>query len=670
MSPAAVGLTVVCMLLVVLLPGLLVGAAAGLRGWLLAGTAPLLSYAVGGLAGPWLHGLGLPFNGWTFAAATGVFVAAGLGLRWLTRRRTPSLRPVQRRRPAPQTTGRLEAPLWPGVLQAAVVGCTLLGAAVGVYTVLHGIGRLDAIPQDWDAAFHANGIRYAADTGDGGLYGMSGVNKYGGGTALFYPNAYHLLATVAYQLTGSPIPAILNANTVLLPGLLALSLVTLVREFRGRAVLACCVALLAVAPATLLYASMARGPLLPFLLGLTLLPLGAVVLHRFLHDKRLSTGLLLALCAAGLLVIHPSTLLAGVLFALPMLGQRWLARGARRIGGDLLGLATVGVAAALLAAPQLLGAVGRPSDAGPMQWPVTHDVQSAVGALVVFQHAEPHPQLWLAAALVLGVAFSPRLGGLRWVAATAALTSTMWVVVATTDDPTVVDLSQPWWNDPWRFVAMAALPLTVLAAHGLAETQAWLRDRMHATRRREHATRERLVLGGAAAVVLVLFTGGTKLLYSGYNAGVVSTGYGAERVNADEARAMLELARLARPADWAMNDRFDGTVWTYAVSGVRTIAAHYDEVRLSDEAYLLGDGFRRYRTDPAVQDAVERLNVQWVIVGKHGFIRDKQRSPGLEGYDDLPFLTKVYDNPGAAVYRLMPARAATSASSQRPPSPR
>src|SRR5690606_40721399 len=31
-------------------------------------------------------------------------------------------------------------------------------------------GELDAIPQRWDPVFHANGIRYIAETGDGGLY--------------------------------------------------------------------------------------------------------------------------------------------------------------------------------------------------------------------------------------------------------------------------------------------------------------------------------------------------------------------------------------------------------------------------------------------------------------------------------------------------------------------
>lgn len=81
MGPAASVLTVACMLLVVVLPGLAVGLAAGLRGWVLAGCAPLLSYGVAGLSGPWLDGLGIPYDPWSLALATGLFAVLGFGLR-------------------------------------------------------------------------------------------------------------------------------------------------------------------------------------------------------------------------------------------------------------------------------------------------------------------------------------------------------------------------------------------------------------------------------------------------------------------------------------------------------------------------------------------------------------------------------------------------------------
>jgi hypothetical protein len=53
---------------VLAVPGGLIGVAAGLRGWALAGLAPLLTYAALGLAGPWLSVIGLKYNVGTAAA--------------------------------------------------------------------------------------------------------------------------------------------------------------------------------------------------------------------------------------------------------------------------------------------------------------------------------------------------------------------------------------------------------------------------------------------------------------------------------------------------------------------------------------------------------------------------------------------------------------------------
>ena len=88
-SAVSIALTVIIAVLVIAVPGLLVGFAAGLRGWRLAGMAPLFSYAVGGLTGPWAAALGLSFSVWTYLAGTALFAGVACGLRILTRRLRP-----------------------------------------------------------------------------------------------------------------------------------------------------------------------------------------------------------------------------------------------------------------------------------------------------------------------------------------------------------------------------------------------------------------------------------------------------------------------------------------------------------------------------------------------------------------------------------------------------
>lgn len=627
-------LSVSIAIVVIAVPGLVTGLAAGLRGWALAGLAPPLSYAVGGLTGPWAAAAGLPFTPLTYAVSTIGFAAIAFGVRRFTVRRWP---------PEP------EPGWWARRGHLAVAACLLFAAAIGATAALLGLGHLGALPQGFDAVYHGNAVRSIADTGDGSLFGTGHVNWYGDAAPVFYPNAYHLLAAVTYRLSGASIPATLDANTVLLPGLLALSLVTLVREFRGRAVLAGAVALTAVAPVTGLYESMERGPLLPFALGVALTPLAAVALRRYLERVAPDTGLVLLLAAVGLLCVHSSTLFGGILFAGPLLVQRRLA-GWRRLGRDLLALLPIAVGSLLVAWLQLSGALGLATGTLPYYgWPSEYRASTALGALLGFQHFEPHPQVWLSVAVFLGIVFFAWAAELRWIGLSAGLTGLAYLAVASSNAPIVMALSRPWWDDPYRFFSMATVPLSVLAAHGLASAQAWLRDRLPS----------RVPAAALAGVVLLGFVLLSNGLYVRSNGAEVYGGYQAAdpetlRVTPGEEAAMTELGERAKPGEWAMNDRFDGTAWTYALTGIRTVAAHFDETSPPSDAVVLANRFRNYSTDPAVRAAVRRLNIHWVILGKPSTEPGKPYQPGLLGLAGEPFLSEVWHNPDAVIYRLTP----------------
>lgn len=608
-------LTILVYLLVIFVPGALIGALAGARGWLLAGLAPVLTYGVAGLAGPWYALAGVRFTVTSFLAATAVFAA----FAWLLGRK-----------PGPDH-------LWDRRGHLAVLACLLAAAMAGARTVLLGIGRIDAVPQGYDAVYHGNGIRYIAETGDGSLTGMGTLNWYPNG--LFYPNAYHLIGSLIYRLTGSGIPEVLDSGSVLLPGLLALSMVVLVRRFRGRAVLAGAVALVCVAPVTLLYESLDHGPLLPFLLGLALTPAGAVALAEYLRRPGRDTGFLLAAVVLGLLSIHSSTLFGGTLFALPLFVRHW-----RNLAKLLPVVAACGFAGWF----HLAGAIGLVSGALPYQgWPTETTTNKAVGIVLTFQNTESHAQLWLAAALLAGLITWRRLGELRWIAATALLTGLLAVAVLSMGSPLVKAISRPWWNDPHRLIALSALPLCVLAAHGLAEVQRYLRDRFS-------------LAPAFGVLTLATFYVASNALYTVPNAAVIQPGYGPHDgiaeddlpVSHDERQAMLRLGELAAPGEWAMNDRADGSAWTYAISGVRTVAAHYDPALPTPEYLLLAARFRDYATDPRVHEMVRRMHIRWVILGRGGFPHDAPREPGLVNLDGLPFLRVAYRNAGAVVYRL------------------
>ncbi|AXB48861.1 hypothetical protein A4R43_28200 [Amycolatopsis albispora] len=618
-------------LLVLGAPGVLVGAAAGLRGWRLAGLAPLLGYAVGGIFGPLLPLVGLPFNGYSFVAGTLLLTALAAATRRF------------------RQAGVVHDRVWAPRAHAGVVACVLLAAGIGAYAVYSGLGGIDAISQGFDAPFHANGIRYIAESGDSGLFGLGSLHWYDDG--LFYPNGYHLPAALVFQLTGATVPAVLNAHTMLSGGLLALSTVTMVRHFGGRAVLAGACALTTVGATMVTYGAWS-SPLLPYTLAVALTPLIVVAGHRYLQRPAADTGLVLAAGAVALLAVHSSALFGGLLFVVPLLVWRRRAR-------DLVVLLPVLLGGAVLALPHLLGALQLASSFTYTGWVANTTPSQAVGELLLFSHNSLDPQLLLAGAVVLGLIGFRRLGELRWTAGSAALFGLLYLAVATSDHPLVMAIARPWWDDKFRLVAMAGLAMCVLAGHGIAEVQRVLRD-----------------LGGrfaprvAGALAAVLAFGGFLVLSQGSylrdNADYVALTWGntarapdaAVVVTPHEAAAMLELGKRAKPGEWAMNDWFDGSVWTYAIGGVRTIIAHDERAGRQADTELLTQHFAEYGTSSAVRDAVERRNLHWVLVtAKSGEVNSTKRSPGMAALDGLPFLEVVYRNPDATLYRILRAEA-------------
>lgn len=628
--------TLLTMAAAIFLPGLAIGAAAGLRGWILAGSAPVLSYAAVGVAGPWFALAGVPFTLTTVA----LFVVALAALAALLRRRWPSRQPA-RRTP------------WSRHAHQGVVVFLLLGALIGGFTVLWGMGGLHAIPQGFDTPLHANGIRYIAETGDGSLHGMNSVHRWGDTEKLFYPNAYHLLGALVYQITGAPIPAILNANSVLTPGLLALSLVTMVRVFRGRAVFAGGVAVLAVVPATLLYAMLA-GPLLPFMLAMALLPVLPALLAHHLERPASDTGFVLVAGAVGALSVHSSTAFSCLLFVIPLLVYRWR-RNLPRLRRDAVALLCAGVAAAVVAAPHLVGAVGRAASPYPYSgWPSHRSIPEALAQLFSFRSSGGISHIALLVVTVVGILTCRRLGRLRWMGATAVIAGTLWVLVAAFDDEFVVTLARPWWDDPMRLMALAAMPLTVLAAHGISEIQRWLRNALDARIFHPRDLHPSARAATTAAVAVALFCLASGGFYVRSNAELVGGHIGHGRVvTPGEAQAMIELGKIAAPGEWVMNDRYDGTVWTYALSGVRTVAGHFGGALLPSDAKLLARKFNEYSDNTDVRAAVKRRNVKWVIVGRKGFLPHFRRQPGMTGLEKAPFLREVYRNDDAVIYRIL-----------------
>jgi len=181
-------LTAVVMLIA---PGAVLGRAGGLRWPLAVAVAPVLTYGVAALAIVPFGALGIRWNAASAAAVLAGVTVVVFAYRVLLERRglAPTPAPAQPR-----------GPDWAALTAGAGV---VLGAAAIAYVGWRGLTYWQSIPSNWDSMWHANTIRWILDTGQASPTHMGELRNVETKDTLYYPSAFHALAAVFAELTGS-----------------------------------------------------------------------------------------------------------------------------------------------------------------------------------------------------------------------------------------------------------------------------------------------------------------------------------------------------------------------------------------------------------------------------------------------------------------------------------
>ncbi|MEB3024171.1 DUF6541 family protein, partial [[Mycobacterium] crassicus] len=186
------GFGMIAALLLLVLPGTLVGAGARLS-WPLAVTVgPALTYGLVGLVIVPFGAVGIPWNAGTACVALVVVGAAVAGS-------AKGLRALLARRPSIHVSAP-GSDLGPTLIVAAGV---LLGMLLIGWAAVRGIGNWQSIPSTWDAVWHANTVRFILDTGQASPTHMGELRNVETHAPLYYPSAFHALTAVLCQLTGA-----------------------------------------------------------------------------------------------------------------------------------------------------------------------------------------------------------------------------------------------------------------------------------------------------------------------------------------------------------------------------------------------------------------------------------------------------------------------------------
>jgi hypothetical protein len=654
------------LLLVVLafwLPGTVVGLALGLRSWTLGAAAPALTFGVIALGVPVLGHLGIRWGVWSVAAwALLLSTAALVGTRMLAR---PA--PARDNAPDPGVSA------WRSALVVAlgVAG----GMAVGVATFLGGVGRLDAVHQDWDAPYHGNLIRWIAETGNPLPSTLAPLANLPQGVPYFYPDAYHALLAPLLDQAGLTMPKLLNCAALVVVLTWPLAVAALGLAWRMPPLGAAIAALVSTWFGVFPYDSLWRGPLWPYVAGVALVPAVLALTRRALFPQPaapLAGPVGVGVATAGLVGLHTSLAFVLAVYGGMLLVALLLRLEPVRWRAAARSLALTLAAPAGLVLPVFLPALASAGGVLAAEWPQLSTPRQAVLQAATFSAPDLDIQYGLAVPALAGLVLLVRRRRLVWVVGAYLFFAAMFVAGAAYVLPPLRALTSVFYTDVWRIAAL--LPLAGALAIGelgarLAELAGFAAARWRTVRRvprraPEPGTVARYATAAAFVAVLTTVTSGAAV---DRNLHRLAASYGnGPTVSIGEEQAFAWLAPRVRPAERVVNDVADGGVWMYALAGVRPVNWTFYGALPGTDAQFLLDNLNRLDTDPRVRAVLETLNARYVLVGA-GEVRPwLGPSVGMKDLADVVGLREVYRNSEAVVYEVREEAAEPDTRAQSP----
>ena len=644
------------------LPGLIVSALLGLRGWRLAAIAPAVTFGLVATGGPVVDMLGarwslLSFAAWTAAIALLVAAAGWLWPRLFSAK--AARRVADDGSDDGSDDGADEGADDPGrpALRAlwehlVVGGGVLLGMVVGAVVFLRGTGGLGVTTQEWDAPFHANAVRWIADHGVAVAGSLAPTADLPAGTPYYYPITYHSLVAIVVQLFGADPSWALNAAALTVVLIWPLAVAALGMSWRVPAPIVAVAATVSTWFTAFPFDSLWRGPLWPFVAGLALLP-GVLAAGRLLIERGpfVRSAVAVALGVTGVVAMHPSLAFILLVYVLALAAALVLRLEPVRWRDVGLPLAVTAVLTLIVLLPVVLPARVQSAGVQGARWPEFATQPEGFGQVLLFSPVTTQPQWWLGLTGLVGVVLMILRRRLVWVVAAYLVIGGAYAATASMDNPLVNTISGPFYNDAWRLAAPLPLAGAFAVGEAVVALSAWLAPRIRL------GNSWRAVVGVATAGLVVLGLLGNGA-YMARNSQRLSMPYGdGPTVSAGELAAYRWLGAHVRPGERVMNDAHDGSVWMYSAAGVEPMVFTFYGAHPGTDAERLQNGLNQMDRVPSMRRLVEKAGVKYVIVGQ-GFVRPAMtRAAGLRNLDRVHGLERVFQNKDAVIYQVVAAAA-------------
>lgn len=615
--------------LVLLVPGAVLCALLGLRGFAVLAAAPPISVSIvacAAIVGPMMN------QPWSLLPVAVVWLIVGaiiLATRFVTRNRRTLFGPV-----------RADAPREPTFASVGWV----LGAGIIIVTICWVIGSPENFSIRWDNAFHMSAVRFALETQDASSLTIGRLTA-GSGSVDFYPAAWHGLVSLVATTTGADIPVAVNAVNVAIAacawvGGCVLLGATIARNAAIGAVAGGLVACLLHAFPLLL---LDWGVLYPNFLGYALLPAYvamAAILFRVKGVERtgpwLTPFLLLGLMAPGITLSHPSATLVAVVVATIFGSVRvweWaIPRSLERRRPIVIALATtlvlslVSLAAWTVARPPLSVA----------PWVAVQSIAQAAGELLLNAHLGRPISLLVSIAAIVGllVLCARRQFAL---AIFAVFVGVLFIASTGLRDEALRELFVgPFYGDNYRLAALTAIAVLPIAVVGLefVLTRTVTAIRVISARSKHELTVRRVLMSMGAILLVVFFVASVAVAI--VPAGrVAATSYRVTETSDLVDRSELELIellpQLVEKDAVLLGDPVTGTPFAYALTGL-TVVPPYMFFKPTAADVVLRQELNRAADDP---EARERVCEAVADLEGDVFVLDFRGTGDSGGYEGL-----------------------------------
>lgn len=628
-----------------LLPGLAVTYALGVRGVTAWGAAPavsITSISTGAVAADLLGVSWGPLPAAAPAVAVAVAVTCGAGRRlWLRAGDHPGLDPRR-------------------IAWAATAGVAVAGALV-LLTVRLGTGGPDALSQTYDAVFHYNAVAWIVSEANASSLGVGSLIAPSAATA-FYPAAWHGLVSLVVIGSGASIPVATNAAVITVAAVAwPLGCLALVRQILGPSIAAAAITpVFAVGFVAFPWSLMTFGVLWPNLIGIAVVPavLAAVValcgLARTPGMSRPQSLALVLGCLPGLFLAHPNAVFSLAALSAAPAGwavTRW-AR-ARTVRGDTRNrvVAAIGVLSASgVAAGTVVFLLTTPLLEGirSFNWPAYQSSAQAAGEVLLNATNGKSPALAISFLVIVGIAAAVKAAHTSWLLPAHLVAGSLFVFASALEMPLTDALTGLWYNDSYRLAAMIPVTAVPLATIGLITFATWLSSKAPWAFRPTGAI---VVLTG---ILLITSSG----LHIRKHADFLRTGYpvaGGPLVSLHQADFFEEISSTIPDGAVVAANPWSGSSLLWALTGDEVLFPHMSGA-WSEDQLLLAGGLRDAADNPEVCAAAHRLGVEYLMVGIVDFWPwDERRElyPGLEAPDvGSDFARIADDGQGNSLYRL------------------